>query len=210
MCDPSSAIGVASLVLGAASSVGGAASQQAQIDHQFAVAQRDKQQADLVSSAKLRADNDALHAKSAAERENAMRDSVAIQRLNIKDVGRATTQASASGVSGAGMGEIVTALYRSKDDATDVANLNSDMAQANINSQLAGAQESHEYNLASNTPSKGPGVSGLATAINVGTSAVNAVGMYKDVAGAYPWESSGRRSSTATGIGNVRERDLYS
>lgn len=211
MCDPTGAtyVAAASLVMGAGSAAMSASQQEAQLNHQHAVAMRDKQQADLNSSVKLKADRDALNAKSNAEREKAIRDSVAIQRANIKDVGKATAQAAATGVAGAGMGEIVTALYRSKGDATDVAMLNADTAQANINANLASAQTSHEITLASNIPSKGPGVSGLATAINVGKAGVDALSVYKQSSGDYPWESSGKSSSwKSTGIGNVYERDL--
>ena len=198
MCS-ATGVAIASLALSAGSSIMGAQAQEAEINRQYNRALTEKSLADQASSAKLRADRDALNRKSLAEREKGMRDSMTIQRTSLKDQGEATAAASAKGVSGAGMGEIVTALYRSKNEATDVAALNNETAQANINANLASAQTTHNYQLASNIPTRGNGTSGLAMAIDIGKSGIDAIGTYKSLSGKMPWQDE---------IGSVIERDL--
>lgn len=202
MCEPTS-IAIASLALAAGSTIMSASANEAELDRQYNKALAEKQVADQASSAKLRADRDSLNRKSLAEREKAMRDSMTIQRTSLKDQGAATAAAGAKGVSGAGMGEIVTALYRSKDEATDVASLNADTAQANINNNIASAQTAHNYQLVSNIPTKGNGTSGLAMAIDIGKSGIDAIGTYKSLSGKFPWQDSGKNIG-----GGVIERDL--
>ena len=198
MCS-ATGVAIASLALSAGSSIMGAQAQEAEINRQYNRALTEKSLADQASSAKLRADRDALNRKSLAEREKGMRDSMTIQRTSLQDQGAATAAASAKGVSGAGMGEIVTALYRSKNEATDVAALNNETAQANINANLASAQTTHNYQLASNIPTRGNGTSGLAMAIDIGKSGIDAIGTYKSLSGKMPWQDE---------IGSVIERDL--
>lgn len=190
MCEAATILAGASLLLGAGTAVAGAQASEDDINRQYNRALTEKALADQASSSKLRADRDALNRKGNEEREKALRDTMTVQRTSLKDQGKALAAAGATGVSGQSMGEIVTALYRSKNEATDVAALNADTAQANVNSQLAGAQTTHNYQLASNVPMKGNGVSGLATAIDIGKSAIDSVGLYKNLTGKLPFQDT--------------------
>ncbi len=180
MCTATS-IAVAGFLMSAASTVVSAQAQEAELDRQYNKAAREKVMADQASMARLRADRDALNQKAQLESENAIRENIETQKNTIQDVGEATVQAATYGASGMAVDSLVMDLYRKGDEAQDVQGINATNAQANINAQLASKETEHRYALASNVPERGAGPSGLAMAIDIGSSAVGAATTYKSL-----------------------------
>ena len=172
MCDPTGAAFLAvSLAMSAASQKMSADAQDAEMDRQYEEAMRAKQLADQASSAKLRADRDALNKKSQLQSEKTVREQMDIQRNTMRDIGSATVNAAANGAAGLSIDNLMTNIYRKEDEAIDVSTINATTAQSNIQSDLQSKETDHYYNLASGTPSHGAYHSDLAIGLNLGSQA---------------------------------------
>lgn len=186
MCDPTG--GTATMIVGmalkAASTVMGAAAQQQEIDRQYNEAVARKKLNDQISSQKLKAERDRAAIEAGRVKEQTLQEQTQIRKNAIMDTGEVLARSSALGVAGFDVSNLIDDMYRAESNALNVSEQNQKAQLNNIANEVAGAETTHRYNLASGTPSKASGTSGIVMALDIGSAAAGDASDYYAARGA--------------------------